>query len=593
MKIDLYEAGGRLETGFTSPGMIMTGPLLLSGSVSSPLEAVHKQYVDTAIVNLNANGFTSGTIPASRMPAFTGDITTNIGTTSIVLNATGVVSGDYTKVTVNNKGLVTGGNSLTEADLPSFSWSKIVNGKPTTLAGYGITDAVSSDNGIITGFLTLNSDPIANNQAATKQYADNQLAGSINIVIGDIISTSVSTTPVGFLRCNGGELTKTTYSTLYSVIGDVFSSGNSLPGAGKPWKQQYSFNITQSNDITGWIAGTPLPGTFSHSQAIVTKNRVYLLGGWNGTAYTTTVYTAPINSDGTIGAWTTSTSLPGVLTHSEAIVTKNRVYLLGGYNGTAYVSTVYTAPINADGTLGTWLAATSLPGVLAGSQAIITKNRVYLLGGINGINSYTGNVYTAPINEDGTIGTWTTASALPATLHVSQAIVTKNRVYMLAGSINATTRTSTVYTAPINADGTLGSWVVSGSLPNILGNSQAIVTKNRVYLFGGYNADYVPVVYTAPVNVDGTLGSWSLGTSLPAVIGWSQVIATKSRVYLLGGVGSGNVANANVYTAIISGGLNDYSAYYTGVITPTESVNFKLPDYSIYENSSLYYYIKT
>ena len=32
---------------------------------------------------------------------------------------------------------------------------------------------------------------------------------------------------------------------------------------------------------------------------------------------------------------------------------------------TAYVSTVYTAPINADGTLGTWTTGTSLPGALA------------------------------------------------------------------------------------------------------------------------------------------------------------------------------------------------------------------------------------
>ena len=45
------------------------------------------------------------------------------------------------------------------------------------------------------------------------------------------------------------------------------------------------------------------------------------------------------------------------------------------------VSTVYTAPINADGTLGTWTTGTSLPSVLCSSQAIVTKNRVYLLGG--------------------------------------------------------------------------------------------------------------------------------------------------------------------------------------------------------------------
>lgn len=35
--------------------------------------------------------------------------------------------------------------SLAESDVPDLSWSKITSGKPTTLSGYGITDALSSD----------------------------------------------------------------------------------------------------------------------------------------------------------------------------------------------------------------------------------------------------------------------------------------------------------------------------------------------------------------------------------------------------------------------------------------------------------------
>ena len=62
------------------------------------------------------------------------------------------------------------------------------------------------------------------------------------------------------------------------------------------------------------------------------------------------IYKDPTVSD--ITGWTTGTSLPGVLSYAQAIVTKSRVYLLGGYNGGG-VATVYTAPINADGTLGT------------------------------------------------------------------------------------------------------------------------------------------------------------------------------------------------------------------------------------------------
>ena len=55
----------------------------------------------------------------------------------------------------------------------------------------------------------------------------------------------------------------------------------------------------------------------------------------------------PINEDGTLGAWTTATtSLPGVLGYSQTVVTSSRVYLLGGNNGSGYVSTVYTATLS-------------------------------------------------------------------------------------------------------------------------------------------------------------------------------------------------------------------------------------------------------
>ena len=101
----------------------------------------------------------------------------------------------------------------------------------------------------------------------------------------------------------------------------------------------------------------------------------------SGSAPVNTVYTAPINADGTLGTWTTDANLPAAFNASQAVVTKNRVYLLGGYTGSAGLATVYTAPINNDGTIGSWVAGTSLPGALAFSQAVVTRNRVYLFGG--------------------------------------------------------------------------------------------------------------------------------------------------------------------------------------------------------------------
>lgn len=62
---------------------------------------------------------------------------------SLTLADSGVAAGAWPKVTVNAKGLVTAGGFLAAADIPVLDWSKISTGKPTTLGGYGITDALA------------------------------------------------------------------------------------------------------------------------------------------------------------------------------------------------------------------------------------------------------------------------------------------------------------------------------------------------------------------------------------------------------------------------------------------------------------------
>ncbi|WP_460090013.1 phage tail protein [Pseudomonas sp. S2_E02] len=78
---------------------------------------------------------------ASGSASFDGSANANI---SIALADSGAAAGTYTKVTVNTKGLVTGGAALSATDIPLLDWSKIGSGKPATLAGYGITDAYTT-----------------------------------------------------------------------------------------------------------------------------------------------------------------------------------------------------------------------------------------------------------------------------------------------------------------------------------------------------------------------------------------------------------------------------------------------------------------
>lgn len=109
----------------------------------------------------NAANLTTGTLAASITPAYTGDVTKSAGSLTLTLSTTGVAAGTYKSVTVDAKGRITDGSNPTtlagfgitdaytsaqvdsaiSAATPTFS---TLSGKPTTLAGYGITDGATT-----------------------------------------------------------------------------------------------------------------------------------------------------------------------------------------------------------------------------------------------------------------------------------------------------------------------------------------------------------------------------------------------------------------------------------------------------------------
>lgn len=572
MRLDRYDQGGYAGGGITENGGNISGPLVLAGNPSQTLEAVPKQYVDAYFNSLNASNLTAGTLAAARLPAFTGDLQSTAGTSQLSLVNSGVVAGEHGKVTVNSKGIITGGGNITNDDIPfGLPWNKINPASlPSTLSGYGITNGINLSGGTLTGFLSVTNQPTLGSHVATKQYVDALVSGG-GIAVGDILRKPYSNTPAGFLKCNGAEVSKTTYADLYAKIGDQYQE-NTMSGSGKPWQFQYDINATQSGDIVGWTADTGLPYYLAYSNTIVTKNRVYVIGGHTNTVPTNAVYYATLNADGTLGTWTAGTALPAATFHNEVIVIKNRVYVFGGNNAsnTATLATVYSAVINADGTLGNWVTETNLPYAVRAMSAFATKTRIYLIGGVNG-STHLNTVIYANINSDGSLGAWAYANNLPWTYSQGQIAVIKNKVYIVGGAFNTSSTLSNIYSATIDSDGAIGSWNFVGNMPGALAIAQIVVSKNTLYVMGGHNGSaYVGTVYYCSINQDGTLGTWSTGTSLALATGNATVAVGQNRIYMIAGFNGGYLSN--VYSAPVIGGLNDYSSYYS-----TDNTNYILP----------------
>lgn len=600
MRIKTYAKGGYIDGGFTSGGGTMTGPLFLAGNPVKDLEAAPKQYADAKLTAFDAERFTSGTLQVGRLPAFTGDVVSNTGSNSILLANIGISSGVYSKVTVNAKGLVTAGGGLAESDIPSLDWSKFSVGRPNSISGYGITDALTKAGGTVSGSLTLSGDPTATFHAATKQYIDNTVGAASALRSGDIVTKMQSSTPTGFLRCNGGTASKTTYAALYAVVGDTFSIADTQQGNGKPWQLQYHFNTALKTDLGPWTYGSNLPLVMPYTQAIVTRNRVYLLGGYdtmsgNGTQLDilSNIFYADIDINGYLVNWINAGNLPIGLYQSQAIVVKNKLYMIGGsvataQGGTQQSSAVYVTTINTDGTLGTWTTSGSLPVAVGAGSAIITSNRIYLIGGL--ANGGASNaVYTAVINEDGTLGTWSNANVnLPKTLSAPTTFIVRNRLYVMGGHTGMTSSDS-IYYAVIANDGTISSWTAAGTLPVPGYWLQPVVSKDKLFLVAGTQDNGVAVSpYIASILADGSIASWAANTAPAASSYAAGVIVTSSRLYILG---AGN--SPYVQWSAYSGGLNDYYNYYNGTITPITATTFGLPDLTKFDLPGTYSYIKT
>lgn len=545
MRSKTYTRGGYEHGSISSSGGEALGPVLLAHSPATDLEAATLEYVQNKTLDLNAAGFVSGLIPLSVIPAFTGELTKFAGGTSVYVTNTGIAAGTYTKYRIRASGQAIETFPLSESDIPTLTWQQLQSGLPTTAAGYGISNMVSSTNTQMTGMLSVLDGAPTPNSIINRGVVDS-VSGILSV--GDVVHKPFTSSLPGFFMCNNGAISKSTYSDLYAVIGDAFRERLNLLGYGCPWEQQYDINTTALTDLGSWATAGTLPFNTYDSHVFVTKNRVYVAGGISG--YPTraaTVYTAPINSDGTLGSWTTGPSLPEPISEGFTLFTKEKVHLLGGYNGSEYLNTIYTAPINADGTIGGWSLTGFLPVAANELSAVVIKDYVYVM--------LFGVLHRATIQADGSFSEWSSRTVYHENYHARLA-VTGNYIHFIL--------VDNILTAPIDSSGHIGTLTLSGTTPARRREYSLYVTRNSLFIIGGRNHSDPPQasVYRCAVNADGTLGAWSTVTSLPTGLSYSSFFATKNSVYLVAAYNSGGPVN-QIYKATITGGLNDYSDYYT------------------------------
>jgi hypothetical protein len=197
----------------------------------------------------------------------------------------------------------------------------------------------------------------------------------------------------------GGQL-EAVAGTLYYVGGSHVTNG--------PQNSVYYVTPDSSNGSLGsWASATgSLPTALTLSGGTVWNNRIYITGGRNtgGTA-TTTVYMSPIitTNSNLSGGWTSAGSLAIARYGHTSIAYANNLYTLGGYDGTNALSDVQYTKINSDGTIGSWTDTTSLPRPVYEADGFAANGFMYLVGGRSASSVCTTNTYVASVSANTTI----------------------------------------------------------------------------------------------------------------------------------------------------------------------------------------------
>ena len=286
---------------------------------------------------------------------------------------------------------------------------------------------------------------------------------------------------------------------------------------------QYA-TINSDGTIGSWTSTTAFTTARYGHMMWVERGYMYISSGKTASStFISSVYFARLTSSGAIAsdsgcgsAWCTAPSVP--VARGGAAYTKSfrDLTVIGGQTANTTVSsTVYYAAV-ANGGRGTARSQTTpITGAISSRefhQTVAYNGYLYLLGGNSGGGGYLATVQYGSIGSTGDVASWASTTSFTTSRSKFRALAYNGYMYVLGGEITGGGSTTSVQYAPINSNGTLGSWTAATALPVAYKDFGAAAYKGYMYIGGGSST----AVYYMQINANGTLGaSWTTATSLP------------------------------------------------------------------------------
>lgn len=329
----------------------------------------------------------------------------------------------------------------TNGNTHTFTWRIYKSGYWSQGNGAWIDDIDIVDGGGKTasfenGFEDGNLDPFTSNSWSVNQ-GDNPPEGthsaqSADVGEGDSTMTWMHTlkqdATVSFYRKVN---TPTGYGAgyLYFCVDDTNCNHPKGQWSGSLGWQKVSFNVPAGQHTFTW----QVTGTFRYYDHQARIDDVTITNFSDLVASGKTLY-SQVQSGGGLGAWRQGSDVPENLYGLSAVAYNGYVYAIGGVGkGDIASSNVYYAKFGNTGTVGAWHATSSLPGARYYQSSVVYNGFVYVMGGLKADGSPTDSVLAAPINANGTLGAWQQTASLPRAADEGAAATAGGYVYFTGG----------------------------------------------------------------------------------------------------------------------------------------------------------------
>lgn len=430
-----------------------------------------------------------------------------------------------------SRGSLTGGSS--------GGWANAANSFSTARYGHGTV--------AYNGYLYVMGGQNSSNTSLNNiQYAAVNSNGNTGVWQSNTVNLPVAMSRFGVVAYNG---------YMYVVGGNTTGVG-AISGV-------YYAPINSDGSIGNWTATTSLAVTRQSTQATVYNGYLYIAGGLTtGATQSNEVLYAPINANGTIGSWITSPNSFANARYGLAVQAYNGyLYVVGGRGGGTFYNDVQYAKLVSDGSVGTFRTTTSFNGPRTYMGVMVYNGYLYVTAGHKTGNIDLADTQYAQINADGSVGTWQATTSLTSARHAFGSVAYNGYLYVLGGTTFTPSYLSDTQYAKIDPAGTTTPWTTTTETPNTTGypkttiNAAVVAYNGYIYQIGGRTQDAAndfdsKVIY-APINSDGSIGTWNLTSPLAAASGSAGVVLYNNNIYILGGYAPGSVALATTQYASI------------------------------------------